>query len=316
MGDTTGVRGRVGIGFVPGSAAQALELIRRAADAGVATVWTVMPALGRDTPTLLAAAAAQTDRIGLGTAIVPAFTRHPLALATQVMTIEDLAPGRLRLGIGTSHQRTMIPAYGLPFERPLAQLREYLQVLRPALHLGAVSFTGQFYRADATLPVAPGTPILISALRAAAFELAGELSDGAISWLCPVDYLLHTGQPALARGAARADRPAPPLIAHVLVAPNTDRVAVRAAARTLLAYYAAAPFYARMFADAGFPLGPDNAVSDELIDALVLSGEDGAIVAGLRERLDQGLDELLVSLVPSDDPRGDEDGLFRILDRL
>lgn len=306
----------ISFGFVPADAREALDLIGRAESAGVDTVWTVMPALGRDTPTLLAAAATRTERIKLGTAIVPAFTRHPLGLATQMLTLEDLAPGRIRLGVGTSHQRTMIPVYGLPFDHPLAQLREYVQVLRPALHDGAVAFGGEFYQVEAKLPVAPRTPVLISALRENAFELAGELTDGAITWLCPIDYLDQVAKPALQRGAARAGRDAPTLVAHVLVAPRVDRDAVRAAARGMLAYYASATFYQRMFAAAGFPVGADNAVSDALIDALVVSGDEQAVVDGLLGRLERAPDELLVSLVPSDDPQGDQDALFRALGRL
>lgn len=310
------VRERIGFGFVPSDARHALDLIVRAEAAGVDTVWTVMPALGRDTPTLLAAAAMRTERIKLGTAIVPAFTRHPLGLATQTLTLEDLAPGRIRLGVGTSHQRSMIPVYGIPFDRPLARLREYVQVLRPVLHDGAVSFAGEFYQVEAKLPVTPKTPVLISALRENAFELAGELTDGAITWLCPIDYLVNVGKPALQRGAERAGRAAPSLVAHVLVAPRDDRDAVRAAARGMLTYYAGATFYQRMFAAAGFPVGTDNAVSDALIDALVVSGDEQAVIDGLLNRLERGPDELLVSLVPSDDPRADEDALFRALGSL
>ena len=310
------LRQRVGIGFIPSNARQALDLIRRADTAGIETIWAVMPALNRDTPTLFAAAAVQTERIKLGTAIVPAFTRHPLGLATQVLTLEDLAPGRLRLGIGTAHQRTMIPSYGLAFDRPLSQLREYLQVLRPVLREGAVSFAGEFYRVEAKLAYAPKTPVLISALRQGSFELAGELADGAITWLCPAEYILNQGLPALQRGAERAGRERPPIVAHVLVSPRTDRAAVRAAARKHLSYYAAAIFYQRMFAAAGYPLAADGSVTGALIDAIVLSGDDAAVAAGLRERLERGLDELVVSLIASDDPRGDEDALIRIISSL
>jgi alkanesulfonate monooxygenase SsuD/methylene tetrahydromethanopterin reductase-like flavin-dependent oxidoreductase (luciferase family) len=310
------VRERIGVGFRPDSARQALDLIGRAEEAGVETIWTVMGALARDTPTVFAAAAVQTERIKLGTAIVPAFTRHPIALATQAVALEDLAPGRIRLGIGTSHQRTMIPGYGLPFDRPLSQLREYLQVIRPALHDGKVTFSGEFYTTEATLPRATKTPIPISTLRENAFELAGELSDGAITWLCPIDYLVTTGKPALERGARAAGRETPPLIAHVLVLPRTDRELVREATRTALSYYASAPFYQRMFAAAGFPVGPDNSVSDGLIDNLVLAGDDWEIIEGVQERLDRGMDELILNLVPADDARADEDALLRIVGKL
>src|ERR671917_342456 len=72
-----------------------------------------------------AAAAVRTTSIELGTAIVPTYPRHPLALAQQALTVADLAPGRLRLGVGPSHRHTMEGVYGLPMGEPLAQLREY-----------------------------------------------------------------------------------------------------------------------------------------------------------------------------------------------
>jgi alkanesulfonate monooxygenase SsuD/methylene tetrahydromethanopterin reductase-like flavin-dependent oxidoreductase (luciferase family) len=166
------IQHRIGFGFRPADARSAVETIVRAEAAGFGTAWTVMPALGRDTMTLLAAAALRTSTIKLGTSIVPAFTRHPLALATQALALEDLAPGRLRLGVGTSHQRTMIAAYGLPFDRPLAQLREYVEILRDCLHVGKVDHAGAHYAAHAEFPAAPGTPVLVSALRDRAWELA------------------------------------------------------------------------------------------------------------------------------------------------
>ena len=309
------IASRIGLGFSPIHARQALDLIARAEAAGVGTVWTVMSPIDRDTVTILAAAAVQTEQINLGTAVVPAFTRHPLALATQVLALEDLAPGRIRLGIGTSHQVSMISAYGIPFERPLSQLREYLQVIRPVLQEGSFSFAGDFYTGEATFRSTPGTPVLISALGQKSFELAGELADGAISWVCPPSYLQTVGLPAMRRGAEKAGRPVPPLVTHVLVAPSRNIDQVRAAARTILAYYQMRPFYWSMFAAAGYPTEIDQPVSAELIDALVLSGDDQEIMDGLRQRV-VWTDELVIGIVPGDDLRTAENSVLRLISRL
>src|SRR3954463_793984 len=120
------LRNRIGYGFFTTNAAASVDSVVRAEAAGVGPTWAVMPATGRDTLTFLAAAAVKTNRIKLGTSIVPAFTRHPVAMATQMLSLEDLAPGRFRLGIGTAHQ-SMIDIYGEEFKRPLSQLREYLR---------------------------------------------------------------------------------------------------------------------------------------------------------------------------------------------
>lgn len=305
---------RIGFGFRPADAASSLEKIIRADEAGFSTVWAVNPALGRDTLTIFAAATQRTSAARLGTSIVPAFSRHPLAMITQVGVLEDLAPGRIRLGVGTSHQRTMIAAYGLEFQHPLAQLREYLSVIRPALRDGEVDFKGEFYTAKAKFTTAPNTPILISALREHAFEMAGELTDGGISWVTPVDYLVSTSLAALERGARAAGRPTPPLIAHTFVSARADRDAVRKAVRANLAYYVEAPFYQRMFAAAGYPLGPGNEISDAAIDALTISGDAGAIKEQIQSRLDAGIAELLLDVVPmGTDQTAEENAVFQII---
>ena len=205
------VRERIGLDISRRPAREAMRTIQEHEAAGVATAWSTQGAVGIDALTVFAAAAAQTSSIVLATGIVPAFTRHPLALAGQALAFEEIAPGRLRLGVGTSHQRSVGAAYGIPMERSLARLREYLQVLVPTLQTGAVSFHGEFYDAEATLP-ATKTPVLISALREKAWELGGELSDGAISWNVPMPFLNDVARPAMERGAATAGRSCPPLI--------------------------------------------------------------------------------------------------------
>ena len=307
---------RIGFGFLPVNARSGVETIARAEAAGFGTAWTVMPALGRDTMTLLAAAAMQTNTIRLGTSIVPAFTRHPLALVTQVLALEDLAPGRIRIGIGTSRKQMMVAAFGLPFERPLAQLREYVQVLSAAFHTGKVDFEGDHFTAHAEFPAAPGTPVLVSALGDGAWDLAGELSDGGISWNTPHQYLTDVAKPAMTRAAERVGRSVPPVIAHVLVSAEPNRDIVRAAVRESLGFYANATFYQRMFAAAGFPLAEGNMVTDALIDALTVSGDSRAIADGLQERLDGGIDELIVNVVPVHDQRAAEDAVFTAVSAL
>jgi alkanesulfonate monooxygenase SsuD/methylene tetrahydromethanopterin reductase-like flavin-dependent oxidoreductase (luciferase family) len=162
---------------------------------------------------------------------------------------------------------------GLPQKTPLAYLREYVEVLRAILWEGKVNHHGEFFNVVITLPSTPRLPILISTLGEKAFQLAGEIADGALSWLCPVPYLLSTALPALRKGAATAGRSAPPpLVAHVLVALSTDRQLVMAAGHKLIDMYTKYPFYVKMFMRAGFPLTADGNVPDTLVESLVVSG--------------------------------------------
>ena len=309
---------RAGLAIRGLNPAETLAAIVRAEERGLPMVWSTVGGTNPDAVTLFAAAAAKTRTIGVGTAIVPTYPRHPIALASQALVLGALAPGRFRLGIGPSHRPTIEGMFGLPMNRPLEHLREYLTVLRGLLWEGAVDFEGPHFRVKAQLPAGtdpPRTPLPISALRAGAFRLAGEIADGAISWVCPVPYLVNTAKPALEEGARAAGRPAPPLIGHVPVAVGTDREAVRAAARTQLATYGRLPFYRGMFEDAGYTVNPDHSLPDALLDELVVSGTPDQIAARLRQIQAAGVDELLVMRINVADAEAEDAALLDLLAR-
>jgi alkanesulfonate monooxygenase SsuD/methylene tetrahydromethanopterin reductase-like flavin-dependent oxidoreductase (luciferase family) len=302
------------MGFVIGNlnAGAVIEEIVAAEEAGIRQIWKNQADL--DTLTIFAAAATKTSAVRLGTAIVQTYPRHPLALAQQVLVLNDIAPGRLRLGIGPSHSSTIEGIFGLPQRKPLVHLREYVEVLRAVLWEGKVNHHGEFFNVVVNSPNTARLPILVSALGEKAFQLAGEIADGALSWLCPVPYLLHTGLPALRKGASIAGRSAspPPLVAHVLVALTTDRHLAMAAAHQFIDMnkLTSRPFYVKMFTSAGFPTTLGSAAPDTLVDNLVISGNEDTVTARFSELLASGLDELMVTLLPIKDT-GDEQ--FRLM---
>jgi len=289
---------RIGLSIIATDAADAVNRIVEAERAGLRQVWLSQGGSGgTDTLTFAAVAAARTTQIRLGTAIVPTYPRHPLVMAQQALVIHDLAPGRLRLGIGPSHRPIIEGSYGLSQTAPLAYLREYVTVLRGLLGEGHIDHHGTFFKITATSHTAP-IPLLVSALGPKAFHVAGEISDGALSWVCPVPYLLKEALPALQRGAQVQHRPTPPLVAHVVVALSTDEAAVQAQARQFLLRYSQLPFYARMFEEAGLPVAADGAGLDALARALVISGDEATLRRRLAELLANGLDELMVHPLP------------------
>ena len=184
-------RERVGL-IVDGAnaAAAAVKTIVAAEAAGVRQIWMVQSPWSPDALTTFAAATTKTSTVRLGTSIVPTYPRHPLVLAQQALALYDIAPGRLRLGIGPSHKAVIEGIYGLPQTTPLAHLREYVNVLRAALWEAKVDHHGQFFNVVVTLPRTSQIPVLVSTLGKKAFQLAGEIADGALSWICPVPYLL------------------------------------------------------------------------------------------------------------------------------
>jgi alkanesulfonate monooxygenase SsuD/methylene tetrahydromethanopterin reductase-like flavin-dependent oxidoreductase (luciferase family) len=106
-------------------------------------------------------------------------------------------------------------------------------------------------------------------------------------------------------------------VAHVLVAITEDRHAVLAAGHQMLDFYAKIPFYANMFSNAGFSLTSDQTVPDALVDSLVISGNESIVADRLTELLTAGLDEVMVSLVPTTGADDDEQTrLMQLIGRL
>jgi F420-dependent oxidoreductase-like protein len=309
-------RERVGLAISGTNTTAVVAAIVAAESAGVRQVWMTQGGPSPDTLTLFAAAAVQTTSIRLGTAIIPTYPRHPLTMAQQALTLGDLAPGRFRLGIGPSHRPIIEGTYGIPMTAPLDYLKEYVSVLRSALWDGKVDYHGRFFTVKTTLPRPPRTPILISALRTGAFQLAGSIADGAISWVCPAPYLIEQALPALRTGATNRKRPAPPLIAHVPVVLSQDRQTVLDVARKQLGRYGRLPFYTGMFADAGFPIPADGTLSDALLDSLVVSGDEATVMARLTDLLAQGLDELLVQPIAVTDMASEQARLATLIGQL
>jgi 5,10-methylenetetrahydromethanopterin reductase len=302
----------IGFGFFLHDAPGAIDLIERADAAGVDTAWMVMPPLGYDTPTLAAAALARTERIRVGTSIVPAFTRHPLALATQAVALDGLGPGRFRLGIGVGNMVVMADGFGTPVTAPIAQTREYLAVVRSALATGTARVSGEHYTVDATLPAPVATGVTLAAIGPRMYALAGEAADAAMSWMSPVAYLDEVARPAMAKGAAEAGRPVPPLVTHVLAIVSSDPDAARAAARPAVRTFGANANYAGMYAAAGLPVAPDGTPTDELVDAITVVGDEATLTDRLAA-LAATRDELVVSLEPIDDRRAEEDTVLRAI---
>ena len=303
----------IGIGFFLSGAPAAVDLIDRAERAGVDTAWMVMHPLGWDTPIVAAAALTRTTRIRVGTSIVPAFTRHPLNLAAQAITLDELAPGRLRLGVGTGNLAATANELGTPIARPAARVREYVEIVRTAIGTGEARRAGEFYTVDAELPHPARIDVSLAALGPRMFEAAGAVADAAMTWNVPLAHVDEVARPAVARGAAAASRPAPPVITHVNVIAGCDRAEFLDAGRDALRPFTENAQYAAMFAAAGLPAGEDREPSPELVDALVVGGDEAAVTDRLGE-LAETQDELLVTLPwPAGVRRDQEDLLLRVL---
>lgn len=290
--------GTIGVHVVGRDAAAIVDGIVRAEELGIPAVWLTTGGAAPDGLTVLAAAAVRTERVLLGTAIIPSFPRHPIVTAQQTLALASLAPGRVRLGVGPSHKPTIEGTFGIPFRQPLAHLRAYLAVLKGLLQEGAADVDAAGIVAHARLAgPPPGVPVMASALRRRSFELCGELADGAITWLCPAAFVRDVALPAVRTGAARAGRPVPPVVMHAPVCVTEDAAAVREAVRAQFGGYLRTISYPAMLADAGFGEAHEGQWSDAMIDAVVLHGAEERVAERLRGLLALGAGEIIAAPV-------------------
>ena len=271
----------IGVVVQPDETSTTLEMIRVAERAGAGTVWLTTGRFRPDALTIMAAASQVTNWIRMGTAVVPIWPRHPLALALQVDALESLAPGRIRLGVGPSTPAAMSP-FGADFRRPLSHMREYLTCLRTLFGEGRVDFQGEFVRARGRLAAPLPTQVLASALGQGAFRLCGEAADGAITWVCPPRYVKSTGLPALRSGASAAGRVPPPIVLCVPTMVTEDVNELQRAAQRYIGPYRGFQYYREMFQESGYPPG-DKQLPPPLVDELVVSGSVPEVVARLSE---------------------------------
>ena len=266
--------------------------ILRAEELGIHAAWMTTGGASLDSLTCFAASAAST-KIKLGTSIVPTYPRHPLVTVQQAQVVAQLAPGRFRLGVGPSHRPT-IESMGIDFNAPLAHLREYIRILKALLQTGSVEFDGEHYTAHASIPGPLDVEVMGSALRKGSFELCGAEADGAISWICPRNYLRDVAIPAMEQGAKSAGRPVPPLIAHAPVCVHDNPQEVRTAVREQI-MNPRMPYYQNMLVAAGYPEATDGTWSDAMIDGVVIWGDEETAAQGIQELFAMGATEVLAS---------------------
>jgi F420-dependent oxidoreductase-like protein len=283
----------VGTAVTGGTITEIQAKIQRAEELGIHAAWMTTGGASLDSLTCFAASAAGTSSIKLGTSIVPTYPRHPLVAVQQAQVVAQLAPGRLRLGVGPSH-RPLMESMGINFHAPLAHLREYLQILKALLQTGLVDFDGEHYSAHASIAGPLDVQVMGSALQKGSFELCGAEADGAISWVCPATYLRDVALPAMKKGADQAGRLVPPLIAHVPICVHDNLEEVRTAMRAQFGH-PGLPFYQNMLIAAGYPEAREGKWSDAMIEGVAILGDEETAAQKIQELLAMGATEVLAS---------------------
>ena len=185
---------------------EAVEYVRYAEDRGFEAVWQAESRLVREATVPMAAFLAQTARIRVGAGVVNNWTRNPALLASTFSTLDDLAPGRVILGIGAWWD-PLAAKVGIERSRPLTAIRETVEAVRALLADETVTYHGDFVHLDGVeldyvhqerRP--KEVPIYIGATGMKMMELAGEIADGVLlNYLVPPTYNARAME-ALERG--------------------------------------------------------------------------------------------------------------------
>src|SRR5262250_2569309 len=310
-----------------------VPLVQEADRLGFHSVWSA-EAYGSDAVTTLTWVAAHTTRIGVGTAIMQIPARSPALTATTAITLDQLTGGRFLLGLGVSGPQVIEGWHGVPFGKPLARTREYVEIVRSVWRREKpVEFKGQYYQipyvgADATglgkplksiLHGRPDIPIYLAAIGPKNVALAAEIADG---WL-PIFFSpqrLDVLRSSLDEGFSRAG--GGKSLAQFDIAPTVpvvvgdDVAACRAAVKPRLALYVGGMgargrnFYndiarrygyedaAKRIQDLFLGARKDEAtaaVPDALVDEVALCGPPSRIREQLAEWKSSGVTTIMVS---------------------
>jgi alkanesulfonate monooxygenase SsuD/methylene tetrahydromethanopterin reductase-like flavin-dependent oxidoreductase (luciferase family) len=284
---------RIGVAFSGGLApSDIVECVKVAETLGYDSAW-VAEGHGGDQFAILAACAAATRRIRLGTSISSVFVRSAPTIAMAAATVDQLSAGRFVLGLGSSHRVQVEPEHGVPFVQPTRRLRETVAIVRALVRDGVIAHRGEaitIERFDLWFsPLRREIPIYLSALFPTMLAIAGEIGDGVLlTW--PTIEAVRRAVAHVAIGAGRAGRdPAAIEIGSLLpCVVAASREEALEGLRPAVGFYAGFfPRYNRLLAEAGFADevhgikeafdrgGRDaaaKAVPETLVDAVALAG--------------------------------------------
>lgn len=266
---------------------ESIARARLAERLGYESVWTTQLPDARDASLVLAAYAANTERVRLGTGVLPIYTRHPTAMAQMAATLDEVSGGRFILGVGVSHRVTVEGMWGLKLEDPVEAMREYLTIVRSILVDGGCAFEGRFFTARSrySAPRRADLPIMISALNPRMLELAGELADGVVLYMCNPAYIKEEVVPAVQRGREKASRSLDgfEVVAAIDACVTSDRAAALEVYSKTLERYAALPFYRRAMERGEFNADQLAAIGDarQVRDTIERYREAGVTLPGV-----------------------------------
>lgn len=272
--------------------------IEWADSAGLATAWMPQVPDDFDLLSMVALMASHSTRIELGTAVVPLQAQHPIALARQALSVHAISNGRLALGVGPSHHWIIRDMLGLPYDKPAAYTRDYLQVLNAAIAgPGPVDVENDNFTVHNPTALSAETPmpVLVAALGPVMLQIAGEHADGTSLWMADERAIGEHIAPKINKAAAEAGKPAPRIVAGIPVTlcANSEIDAAKDRANRILSEAETSPNYQKLL-----DRGEARNVGD-----LCAAGDEESILARFKQFADAGVTDLSVRLLPIGDTR-------------
>ncbi|MEW2483315.1 LLM class F420-dependent oxidoreductase [Mycobacterium sp. NPDC049093] len=267
--------------------------IQWAESAGLDSAWMPQVPNDFDLLSMVALMASNTSRIELGTAVVPLQAQHPIALARQALSVHAISGGRLVLGVGPSHHWIVRDMLGLPYDKPAAYTRDYLQVLNAAISgPGDVDVENDSFTVHNPTVLGADTPmpVLVSALGPVMLQIAGEHADGTSLWMADEKAIGEHIAPKINKAAAEAGKPAPRIVAGIPVTlcANSEIEEAKDRANRVLAEAETSPNYQRLL-----DRGEARNVGD-----LLAAGDEESILKRFKQFADAGVTDLSVRLLP------------------
>jgi 5,10-methylenetetrahydromethanopterin reductase len=257
-------------------------------DEGFARVWVPQMPYEPDLLTTLAVVFREVEGIGVGSGVVPIQIGHPMLLAQRALTLSQISGGRFTLGVGMTHQTVTEGMWGIPYDKPVRRLNEFLDGLLPLLDGQPADATGETVSTRGAIVInnAPAPEVYIAALGPQMLKIAGRRSAGTLTWMTgPKTLAEHIG-PTLRAAAKEAGRDGAVRVAASLPVAVTDDVdGVRAQAAEQFAMYDYLPSYRAMLDREGYA-GPADAA---------LIGDEATVTARIDEVRAAGVDEFVAT---------------------
>ena len=256
-------------------------------DQGFGRAWVAQMPWQADVLTVLAIALREVDTIEVATGVLPIQNQHPMLMAQRALTLSSISGGRFILGLGMTHRMVTEGMWGIPWDKPVRRLGEYLDGLLPLLGGRQATATGETVTTlgVVNVPNAPEPPVYIAALGPQLLRLTGRRCAGTETWMTgPKTLAEHVG-PTLRRAAAEAGRPegAAQVAASLPIAVTDDIEGLRAQAAVQFAMYGQLPSYRAMLDREGYRDPQDAA----------LIGDEKLVTERIDELRDAGVDELI-----------------------